>query len=95
MKFFLEKSSKRGRTLPQMFDDSIDELPKRSPIVKQKPKPAKKVSNLVIDSPAGSPASRGTPRRAAALKASALVQDENDCDEEIENKKGSKRRRHL
>lgn len=87
----IEKSSKRGRVLPQMFDDSIEELPKRSPVVKQKPKPAKKVSNLVIDSPVSSSPARGTPRRAAALKLSALAQDENenaseDVDE-IENKK--------
>ncbi len=100
LKITLEKSTKKARTLPQMFDDSFDELPKRSPIIKQKPKAAttaKKVSNLVIDSPVSgsSPGTRnGTPKRAAALKVSALAsQQAEDEIDDIENKKGRKRRR--
>jgi hypothetical protein len=51
LKITLEKSTKKARALPQMFDDSFDELLKLSPIIKQKPnaKPmAKKVSKHAV-----------------------------------------------
>ena len=86
----LESSSKKTRPMPRMFDDTIEEpVIKKSPLVKPKAKPAKKVSKLiqspqVVVAPVSSP--RGTPRR-AAYKTSILVENE-EPELDSESKKG-------